>query len=164
MLVFAWPLYQFGINSEKVKLFRRNIPAFARFFDAMGFSHGELTNFSNIARECGVDSKTVKEYYQILVEWKNYCIVQPPALAWFVTLKPTGIGKKKSKGTATLRWPLTAKNRPRAGVGDYFNSHGIAYWLAIAAGPWLLLRGSMHFWISHWKLIPGSENRIGVIG
>ena len=44
----------------------RNIPAFSRFFDAMGFSHGELTNFSNIARECGVDSKTVKEYYQIL--------------------------------------------------------------------------------------------------
>jgi predicted AAA+ superfamily ATPase len=44
----------------------RNIPAFSRFFDAMGYSHGELTNFSNIARECGVDSKTVKEYYQIL--------------------------------------------------------------------------------------------------
>jgi len=44
----------------------RNIPAFSRFFDAMGFSHGELTNFSNIARECGVDSKTVKGYYQIL--------------------------------------------------------------------------------------------------
>ena len=44
----------------------RNIPAFSRFFDAMGFSHGELTNYSNIARECGVDSKTVKEYYQIL--------------------------------------------------------------------------------------------------
>lgn len=44
----------------------RNIPAFSRFFDAMGFSHGELTNFSNIARDCGVDSKTVKEYYQIL--------------------------------------------------------------------------------------------------
>lgn len=46
----------------------RNIPAFARFFDAMGYSHGELTNYSNIARECGVDSKTVKEYYQILVD------------------------------------------------------------------------------------------------
>jgi len=40
----------------------RNIPAFSRFFDAMGYSHGELTNYSNIARECGVDSKTVKEY------------------------------------------------------------------------------------------------------
>lgn len=46
----------------------RNVPAFSRFFDAFGYSHGELTNYSNIARECGVDSKTVKEYYQILVD------------------------------------------------------------------------------------------------
>ena len=44
----------------------RNIPGFSRFFEAMGYSHGELINYSNIARECGVDSKTVKEYYQIL--------------------------------------------------------------------------------------------------
>jgi len=46
----------------------RNIPAFSRFFDAMGYSHGELTNYANIARDCGVDAKTVKEYYQILVD------------------------------------------------------------------------------------------------
>jgi len=46
----------------------RNIPAFSRFFDAVGYSHGELTNYSNIARDCGVDSKTVREYYQILVD------------------------------------------------------------------------------------------------
>jgi predicted AAA+ superfamily ATPase len=46
----------------------RNIPAFARFFDAVGYSHGELTNCSNIARDCGVEAKTVKEYYQILVD------------------------------------------------------------------------------------------------
>jgi predicted AAA+ superfamily ATPase len=46
----------------------RNIPAFSRFFDAMGYSHGELTNYSNIARDCGVDAKTVKEYYLILVD------------------------------------------------------------------------------------------------
>ncbi|MBI1991803.1 MAG: ATP-binding protein [Candidatus Omnitrophica bacterium] len=46
----------------------RNIPAFSRFFDAMGYSHGELTNYSNIARDCGVDAKTVREYYQILIE------------------------------------------------------------------------------------------------
>ncbi len=44
----------------------RNVPAFSRFFDSMGYYHGELINFSNIARDCGVDSKTVKEYYQIL--------------------------------------------------------------------------------------------------
>ncbi len=46
----------------------RNVPAFARFFDAMGYSHGELTNYTNVARECGVDAKTVKEYYQILID------------------------------------------------------------------------------------------------
>ena len=46
----------------------RNIPAFSRFFDAMGYSHGQLINYANIARECGVDSKTVKEYFQILVD------------------------------------------------------------------------------------------------
>ncbi len=55
----------------------RNIPAFSRFFDAMGFSHGELTNFSNIARECGVDSKTVKEYYQILCDTLLGSFVRP---------------------------------------------------------------------------------------
>ncbi len=46
----------------------RNIPAFSRFFEAMGYAHGSLINYTNIARECGVSSKTVKEYYQILVD------------------------------------------------------------------------------------------------
>ena len=55
----------------------RNIPAFSRFFDAMGYSHGELTNFANIARDCGVDGKTVKEYYQILVDTLLGTMVEP---------------------------------------------------------------------------------------
>jgi len=37
------------------------------FFDAMGFSNEELTNYSSIARDCTGDHKTVKGYYQILV-------------------------------------------------------------------------------------------------
>ena len=55
----------------------RNIPAFSRFFDAMAYSHGELTNYSNIARDCGVDSKTVREYYQILVDTMMGRFVEP---------------------------------------------------------------------------------------
>jgi predicted AAA+ superfamily ATPase len=55
----------------------RNIPAFSRFFDAMGYSHGELTNYANIARECGVDAKTVKEYYQILVDTLLGTMIEP---------------------------------------------------------------------------------------
>jgi predicted AAA+ superfamily ATPase len=55
----------------------RNIPAFSRFFDAMGFSHGELTNYANIARDCGVDAKTIKEYYQILVDTLLGTMIEP---------------------------------------------------------------------------------------
>src|SRR4030066_1998662 len=55
----------------------RNIPAFSRFFDAMGFSHGELTNYANIARDCGVDAKTVKENYQILVDTLLGTMIEP---------------------------------------------------------------------------------------
>ncbi len=55
----------------------RNVGAFSRFFDAVGYSHGELTNYSNIARDCGVDAKTVKEYYQILVDTLLGTFIEP---------------------------------------------------------------------------------------
>ena len=55
----------------------RNIPAFSRFFDAMAYSHGELTNYANIARDCGVDAKTVKEYYQILIDTLLGTMIEP---------------------------------------------------------------------------------------
>lgn len=55
----------------------RNVPAFSRFFDSMVFSHGELVNFSSVARDCGVDSKTVREYYQILVDTLLGRFVEP---------------------------------------------------------------------------------------
>ena len=57
----------------------RNMPAFSRFFDAVGYSHGELTNFTNIARDSGVDSRTVREYYQILVDTLLGRYVEPYA-------------------------------------------------------------------------------------
>lgn len=46
----------------------RNIQAFANFLDVAAISNGEIINFSNIARECGVSAPTVKEYYQILAD------------------------------------------------------------------------------------------------
>ena len=46
----------------------RNLKAFSEFLDIAAFSNGETLNFNNIARDCGIDSKTVKEYYQILVD------------------------------------------------------------------------------------------------
>ena len=55
----------------------RNAPAFSRFFDALSFSHGELLNFSNVGRDCGVDSKTVREYFQILVDTLVGTLLEP---------------------------------------------------------------------------------------
>lgn len=55
----------------------RNIPAFSRFFEAFGYAHGELTNYADVARDCGVDAKTVKEYYQILVDTMMAVRIEP---------------------------------------------------------------------------------------
>ncbi len=46
----------------------RNLANFSRFLDSAAFSNSESLNYSNIARDCSIDSKTVKEYYQILVD------------------------------------------------------------------------------------------------
>ena len=45
----------------------RNLPTFSEFLDIAALSDGELVNFSNIARECGVSSHTAKSYFTILV-------------------------------------------------------------------------------------------------
>jgi len=55
----------------------RNVPAFSRFFEAVGYTHGELINYANIARDCGVDAKTVKEYFQILCDTLLGRLVSP---------------------------------------------------------------------------------------
>lgn len=44
----------------------RNISAFSRFLEVAALSNGQIINYTNIARECGVSSPTVKEYFQIL--------------------------------------------------------------------------------------------------
>jgi len=44
----------------------RNIPAFNRFLEVAAISNGEMVNFNNIARDCGISSPTVKSYFQIL--------------------------------------------------------------------------------------------------
>ncbi|MDF1759411.1 MAG: AAA family ATPase [Coxiellaceae bacterium] len=46
----------------------RNLPQFARFLDSLAFTNGEMVKYSNIARDCGVDAKTVQNYFEILVD------------------------------------------------------------------------------------------------
>ncbi|MFU8780612.1 MAG: ATP-binding protein [Kiritimatiellia bacterium] len=44
----------------------RNLPVFWDFLRAAAIGDTEVTNFSNIGRECGVTSATVRSYYEIL--------------------------------------------------------------------------------------------------
>src|SRR3989338_7099767 len=55
----------------------RNLAAFAQFLEVAAFSNTDLINYNNIARECGIDAKTVKEYYQILVDTLLGYYLQP---------------------------------------------------------------------------------------
>jgi uncharacterized protein len=46
----------------------RNLPAFAGFLAAASLSDAEIVNQVNIARECGVSSPTVANYFTILID------------------------------------------------------------------------------------------------
>jgi predicted AAA+ superfamily ATPase len=53
---------------EEVRLegWARNAGAFARFLEAISFSHGAVLNLANVARECQVERKTVAAYVEVL--------------------------------------------------------------------------------------------------
>lgn len=44
----------------------RNLPVFSNFLNLAALSDCETVNFTTIARDCGVSSQTIKEYFQIL--------------------------------------------------------------------------------------------------
>lgn len=46
----------------------RNLDSFTRFLEVAALSDSEMVNYTKIASECGVSSKTIKEYFAILEE------------------------------------------------------------------------------------------------
>jgi predicted AAA+ superfamily ATPase len=44
----------------------QSVPAFAEFLRVAALTHGELLNYTNVAREAGVSAKVVRSYFQIL--------------------------------------------------------------------------------------------------
>ena len=53
---------------EEVRLegWARNVGSFARFLEAVSFSHAAVLNVSNVARECQIERKTVTGFIEIL--------------------------------------------------------------------------------------------------
>ena len=44
----------------------RSIPAFSKFLKVAAFTNAELLNYTNVARESGISSKVVRNYFEIL--------------------------------------------------------------------------------------------------
>lgn len=44
----------------------RSIESFAKFLQSVSFSHGQMLNYSNVGRDCGVEGKTARAYIEIL--------------------------------------------------------------------------------------------------
>lgn len=46
----------------------RQLDAFTRFLQVAALSNTKIVNYTNVAQDCGVSAKTVKEYFAILEE------------------------------------------------------------------------------------------------
>ena len=61
-------LYDYLEQEIKAEAAVRNFGSFAKFLDAFSHSHGEMIVFQNIASDVGIDAKTVKGYFEILID------------------------------------------------------------------------------------------------
>ena len=57
------------LNEEiREEALSRQLKTFSRFMEIAAFSNGEILVYKNIAQDCGIDYRTVKDYFEILVD------------------------------------------------------------------------------------------------
>jgi uncharacterized protein len=57
------------LNEEiREEALSRNLNSFSRFLEVVAISNGEMIVYKNIAQDCGIDYRTVKDYFEILVD------------------------------------------------------------------------------------------------
>lgn len=55
------------LNEEiREEALSRNLKIFSRFLEVAAMSNGEMIVYKNIAQDCGIDHRTVKDYFEIL--------------------------------------------------------------------------------------------------
>ena len=135
----------------------RNLPAFGRFLEVAAIGDTEPVNYSNIARECGVSSQTVKAYYEILED----TLLARWLPAWRRRRKRRLIGAPKfyfsdvgvvnrlaRRGTIARGSPLYGK------AFENWVHHELSAWLAYSdSGPPDLAGNG----VTHWRLPSGVE-------
>ncbi|MGD0466097.1 MAG: AAA family ATPase [Gammaproteobacteria bacterium] len=61
-------IFDYVLSEVQHEASLRKADHFARFLDVLGFCNGELINYTNIAADSGVSAKTIKTYFEILVD------------------------------------------------------------------------------------------------
>jgi len=57
------------LNEEiREEALSRQLKSFSRFMETAAFSNGEIVVYKNIAQDCGIDYRTVKDYFEILTD------------------------------------------------------------------------------------------------
>ena len=57
------------LNEEiREEALSRQLRTFSRFMEMAAFTNGEIVVYKNIAQDCGIDYRTVKDYFEILVD------------------------------------------------------------------------------------------------
>ena len=157
----------------------RNIGNFARFLEAISFSHGTILNISNVARECEVSRTTVQDYIQVIYDLlmayslpvftkrAKRIIVQHPKFYFFDTgvfrtLRPTGILDRPEEINGQALEGLVLQHL-KAWLDYSHSSYNIYYWRTKAGTEVdFIIYGEEGFWaieVKNTQNIRGNELR-----
>lgn len=123
----------------------RQLDAFTRFLQVAAICNTELVNYTNVAQDCGVSAKTVKEYFSILEETMlgffvpayakvvKRKLIQSPKFYFFDVAIPNHLLKREplQRGTDTYGHALEhfVIQELRAFLSYYFNEEkALSYW------------------------------------
>lgn len=132
--------------NEEVKMegLVRRFDSFARFLEAVSFSHAAILNLSEVARECQVSRKTVEGYLAILADLllafeipvftrrARRNLTSHPKLFWFDAgvfraLRPTGPLDRPEEIAGAALEGLVAQHL-RAWIDYSGGSHALSFW------------------------------------
>jgi len=122
----------------------RNIPAFARFVEAISFSHSSVLSIAEVARECEVSRKTVEGYVGILEDLllsyrlpvftrrARRRVTSHPKFYWFDagvfrSMRPAGpLDRPEEAAGAALEGLVAQHLKAWVDLGD--PAHSVSFW------------------------------------
>lgn len=141
----------------------RDLGDFARFLEAVSFSHGAVLNVSDVARECQVSRKTVEGYLQVMEDLllsfrlpvftkrARRRLTSHPKLYWFdagvfVSMRPASVIDRPQEIAGAALEGLVAQHL-RAWIDYSENDCRLAFWRTKSGNEVdFVVWGSAGFW------------------